>query len=321
MNSALAADRVAIDAVEDPELTEILAKSFTLPILVALEGRSETAIQADIDAETRKLTGLMRSLGYLDARIETKGSLTAEDPLRFQPVPGPLYRIGWIRIDGLPAPTPEPLKDGLNDFIFTEVGKNATRQVLENIADGILFQLREASYGKATVAAPDISLDRGNRSVGLVFNAQTGTPLAFGKVQVEGSFRISEAEAQTLVPFVPGDPYSKTAIDALLSAFEQTDQFRRVRVDVLEDPDVSGRINVFVQLRDSVPDPNLLDESSGIGPTRLILTMLMIVVLECVRVTSIWSHTAVRRALMIPVILMVGVSGVMALERIYDFLS
>lgn len=317
---ALAADRVVLEPVDDPELARVLSGNFTLPMLVDLEGQTEAEVATAIDAEVQKLTGLLRSLGYLEGRVEMTGSATEEDPLRLVPVPGLLYRIGWIRVDGLPSPTPDPLRQALNAYIAQEVGKDATRNVLDRITSGVLFELREASYGKATVASAEIRMDDAMRTAGVIVNAEPGPSLSFGEVRFTGSYRIDNAEAQEFVAFGAGDPYSKTTIDQLHADLEDTGMFRRIRVELVDAPNAVDTVDVAVELRDRPPDPDALEESSGIGPTRLMITMFMLVLLECLRVTSYWSFPAVRYAVLSPVILMISVSGLMILNRLIAFL-
>ncbi len=317
-HGATAASRVMVEPVQEPELASILAERSTLPLLLDLA--EEVDIAAEITAEIRRMTNIMVSLGYLEARIYTDGDATEESPLRLKPVPGRLYRVGWIRVDGLPSEMPENLTLGLNLFSSETVGKNATKEVMRDITRGVLFQLRESAYGMASVADPIISVDPQTRTAGVVVSVQPGTQLLFGEVTFRDSTQVANAQVQALVPFESGSPYSITAIDALQTALERSNLFRRVRIELADEPNATGHIDVIVQLRDRAPDPVALAQSSGVGPTRLIVTMLMIVLLECVRVTSYWSHTAVRRALSTAVMLMIGVSGLMILERLYGFL-
>ena len=320
-HSATASNRVILETVQDPELATILERSFTLPMLIDLKGQFYPDLVAELDAEVRKLTGILVSLGYLDARIEFTGNATIENPLRFLPVPGQPYRLSWLRVDGLPSEVQEKLKPALVMISSKIAGKTATQEVLRTIVRGVLFELGEASYGWATAASPEIRVAPNSLTAGAVVVVQPGPSLRLGEVHVSGSLQMDKTQAKLLVPFKAGEPYSETAINSLQTAFEKTNLFRRIRIEPAKELNSEGQIDLYVRLRDIAPDPNALAESSGIGPTRLVLTMLMIVLLECVRVTSLWSHASVRVAFSVAVVLMVSVSVFMVLERLYSFLK
>jgi outer membrane protein assembly factor BamA len=309
-----------IEPVEDAELGLILGNSFTLPLLLNLEDQTGVDLTTEVAAEVQKLTGIMYARGYLEARVEVTGEGTQADPFRFLPVPGQLYRIGWIRIDALPEAAPEKLQLELGYFTNTKIAAIVRQEVLREIEKGVLFQLHEASYGNAVVEETEITIDPETKTAGVVVTVQPGAPLTFGRVSFSGSYHSDDSSLQDLVSFATGDPYSETKLNALQGALTDTNLFRRIRIDMVEAPDNDGQMDINVELRDSTPDPDVLDATSGKGPRRLIVTMFMIVLVECLRVTSYWGDVTFRRAMLVPVILMIGFSVLMIGDRLYDFL-
>lgn len=318
---ALSQSRVVLEPTKDPALSEILQNSFTLPLLIDQPSLSEADLAFEIEAERNKLEMQLRGLGYLDARVQTTGDASVDDPLRLKPVPGELYRVGWIRIDGLPQDVSDDMKNALKSLSAGQAGNTATQEVVESIRSGVLYQLREASFGMASVVAPELKTEPLTRTAGIVLAVEPGVPMVFGNVVFDGSFRVEDIEARAFVPFLAGDPYRRSDLDALENALEATNAFRRIKVELADVPNAEGQFDVHVELRDRTPDPERLASRSGMGPALLILTMLMIALREGVRVTSLWSSRPLRRGLAVSVAALAGASGLVILQRLIVFLA
>lgn len=319
---AVAGDRVLLDPVQDPELSALLEQNFSLPMLVNPAGAPVALDEAEIEAEQRRLTGLLKAFGHLDARVTTRGDGTEASPLRFAPVPGPLYRIGQISFffEGVAPGTPDELLQTLALFRSEYLGKVAAEDILEQMADFVELHLRERSYFQAAVEVFPLRTDPDSGTAAISVAIAPGDPVAFGSVHFTGSFRMDDEQAQALVPFEPGDPYTASAVESLYASLDQTGMFRRIRIETAQAPDDRGRVDVEVDLRDIAPDPAALAQTGGDGPMLLLLTMFMLVLMESIRVTSLWSHAVLRRAISIPVIVMVVTSCRIVFERLHDFL-
>lgn len=316
----VAADRVVLDPVPDnAALSGILGSAFTLPLLFGIEGQSRADLDAEVAAEAARLAGILRSSGFLEARIDLSGTATPEDPLRFAPVPGPRYRIGGIRVEGVPREA-DAAKGVLDALVSRSEGATATREALDGLTNGIVHELREASYANAAIGDIGFDFDRQNGIAGLTLTVDAGLPFRFGHVTFRGSYRVADSETMALVPFRPGDPYSVSATDALWAALDQTGRFSRIRIEHKADPESAGVMDLDVRLWDKPESPDKTEVLSGAGPRRLVLTILMLVLLESFRVTTLWSDRYVRRFLIIPSSVMLAGSAIVLADRFYGFL-
>lgn len=315
-----AQDPVVLDPVPDnAALSGILASAFTLPLLFGIEGQSRADLDAEVAAEATRLAGLLRSFGFLEARVNLSGSATPEDPLRFAPVPGPRYKIGRIRVEGVPRDAGAALAV-IGTLVSRSEGATATRAVLDELTNGIVHELREASYANAATGEIGFDFDRQSGIAGLTLRVDAGLPFRFGQVAFRGSYRVAESETMKLVPFRPGDPYSVSATDALWTALDQTGKFSRIRIEHKADPKSAGVMDLDVRLWDKAEFPDRIEALSDVGPRRLALTILMLILLESFRVTTQWSDRYIRRFLIIPTSVMLAGSAIVLAERLYRFL-
>jgi outer membrane translocation and assembly module TamA len=316
---AKADTRVLVAQTADAEMDVILAQNLTLPLLLDTPELAEQDLSREIEAEARKMSALLQAYGYLTARVEVSGSTTDADPLILTPLTGNLFRIGWIRVDGISSVAPA-VKRSIEAFIDAKVGEKATTKRLDLIRAGVVSALRNGSYGHAVVPFPDVAVEPRTSTAGMSLIVQPGESLTFGNTYFTGSFRMKSAEAAAFVPYQIGEPYTGEAIEALRAALEDTNRFRKVRIKLVATPNPAGQTDIHVDLRDRAPNVIELARSSGIGPMLLILTMLMIVSMECLRVSPFWSSRALRRIVTLTSISMISVSVPVIVMRLAGFL-
>lgn len=309
------AELAILDQVPDQEIAILLDRNFTLPLVLGSTAMSDPVRQDLIAAEVARLTTLLTSRGFLEARLETSGTAIEGDPIRLHPVPGPLYRFGEIRIEGLP-PNPDPaLIKALDALRSGQTGAPALRTTIDELGRDILYTLRQASYADAALSDVAFDLDRPAVTADIVVTIDPGLPSHFGRVRFDGSLRMQDADAQDLVPFQPGDPYSLTAIDALRRSLDQTGTFRRIRIEAQADPEEPDVIHLSVHLRDQA-DPPKIDSP----PLFLLATILFLAGIQIVRMTAHWSNSELRLRLLVPAVLLLGGTAVEVGHRLYVFL-
>ncbi len=309
-----------ITETREPEIDTILNSSLTIPLLLERPFAEGTDLSLAIKAETERLTETMKSLGYLSARIEVHGAGTRDDPLVFTPHPGDLYRVGAVRIGGLEQISSQTAIAAIRGLISSHVGTVAKAETLELLGDEILFVLRDASYGFASLSAPEMVVNPRTKTTTVVYTAELGDPLVLGSTIFTGSFKISDAEVAALVPYRFGAPYSPLRIEALRSALEDTNHFRRIRIALAATPGSAGVTDVHVDLADRPPAAPELARSSGLGPGLLALALMMIVLMEATRVTSLWNHAVLRNVMTSASLLMVTIAVPVVILRLLTFM-
>lgn len=308
------ADTAILAPPADAGLASLLERNFTLPLVLGtLPGTaSDTDRRNAITAEVARLTALLRSRGYLDARIETSGSGTDDDPLRLIPRPGPLFRLGQIRVEGLP-----PRLSARIEWLWTSrQGTVALQSTVDRISRGLLYELRQASHAGAALRDPAYALDRQAGLADLTLTVDPGPPMRFGTVLFHGSPRMDDATAQGFVPFRPGDAYSLTAIETLRDALDRTGRFRRIRIEQDTPADAAGVVNLSVRLWDRALLP-----AEGVQPRVLLFTILVLAMVQAVRMTPHWADRSVRVLMTTPAILLLAGAALEVADRLRSFLA
>lgn len=310
------ADPALLEPVADRGIAVLLERNFTLPFSLASAPRTAEERQALIAAEVARLTAVLVARGYREARIETSGRATEDDPVYLRPVPGPLYRFAGIRILGLPAQMPPDLAEAVEALQSGRIGTPLLGSAVDDLTRGLLYALRQASYGNAALGTVAFDLDRQTGGATFVLTVDAGLPLRFGAVRFLGSLRMTDEEGQALVPFRAGDPYSVTAIEGLHRALYERDMFRRIRVETVADPDRPGTVDLNVRLRDKAGLPPVASQ-----PWLLLSTILYLAVMQTLRMTAAWSNTGLRRLMIGTAILLLAGSAVEVAQRLYGFLN
>lgn len=301
----MAADLAILEPAPDRALTETLNASFTLPLVFGIDGQTPDDMAADmaddIDAERRKLAGVMTALGYLQARVDLSGSGTPDDPLRFTPVPGPLFSIRTIRFDGLPL-QPDPTVLAATEALADRgTGRIALADVFDNLRRGVVFALKEAAYATASVRRVDTTLDPATQLADIVVTVDPGPRLTFGKVSFRGSFRMNDTQLSALVPFKSGEPYKGTAVSALRKALDQSGTFRRIRIEETVQPETPGMIDLSIRLWDKADADRGKFQSFWLIPTIVVLILI-----EAVHAVSPSLGKSLRGLSIFLVVMMVG---------------
>ena len=310
------ADPALLEPAADRAITQLLERNFTLPLSLAGAARTAEERQALVAAEVARLTAVLVARGYREARIETWGRATEDDPVHLRPVPGPLYRFAGIRILGLPAQMDHELSEAVEALQSGRIGTPLLGSAVDDLTRGLLYALRQASYGDAALGNVAFELDRQTGGATLVVTVEAGMPLRFGAVRFLGSMRMTDEEGQALVPFRAGDPYSVTAIEALHRALYERDMFRRIRVETVADPERPGIVDLAVRLRDKADLPPVASQ-----PWLLLSTILFLAALQTLRMTGAWSNTGLRRLMIGAACLLLAGSAVEVAQRLYSFLT
>jgi len=276
---AYCGELVVLEPVNDPGLASLLQQNLTLPLIFDNDILGRIDLEAEVTAEVIRLTDLLVQQGFLDAQIDVSGKGTEGDPLRMRPVLGPQYRIGGIRINQSAQPIDPVLRAALDNLILGYVGVTATDGALREVREKILLELQQASYADAVVTSEVLISDQEVGIADLLVFADPGNAFRFGRIEVEGSYRVDDSVAMGLASFRPGDAYSPTVIDDLRNALEQTGKFRRVRIEIEQDPSEAGLVNLRVILRDRAP----ADSGVTVGGYWIVVAIVTLVGLESVR--------------------------------------
>jgi translocation and assembly module TamA len=111
-----------------------------------------------------------------------------------------------------------------------------------------LTALREAGYPDAAVGERTVLVDHATELVEPTFRFSAGTPALLGRVRASPEGVISDALAQRMRPWIPGDRYRPDYLRRLRRAAARTGAFAGVTTELAPQADAQGRRDVILTL-------------------------------------------------------------------------
>ncbi|WP_428686621.1 hypothetical protein, partial [Roseibium sp.] len=245
----------------------------------------------------------------------------AFDEVRLHPEPSLQYRIGWVRLIGLPAGLPDKSLTDLDDLAAVYVGRTATRELIENLTAGIAWNLRQASYEAAEILQIDETTEPEYRTVGLTVTLVPGPAVRIGGVRFVGSAKASMFAQVASEIVAEGTLYSITSTERLRTLLQRSGLFRQVRISVSDTPTSDGSSDVIVELQDRPPPDHVSLAATGFGLTISLVTMVLIIVKEVVGAAMKSTHRPTVQLLTLIVVISYAVCLSMLLNRLYQMIA
>ncbi|WP_448586461.1 autotransporter assembly complex protein TamA [Thermaurantiacus sp.] len=189
-------------------------KAAISPLELANRLRGDRTLLADLLAAEGWFRPEIRETIEADGR---DGDVTA---VRIAVDPGPRYRWREIAIEPVPPEAPELAAE----FLLTPGAPIRLAEVTEAEA---AYQLRlaDAGYPFAELGPRDIVLDDAMATGDYLLTGRLGPRVVFGRVRLEGFQPFSDAHAQRIARFRPGDPFSGALLDDYRRALVATRLF------------------------------------------------------------------------------------------------
>jgi len=280
---------VRLEPVQDQALNQTLQNAFVLPMMPEQLAGTEAERARLLEAEIRRLRDLLHSIGYLDAEIDLLSASHSDEDVRLLPVPGDLFRIGWVAMSGLPDGLPPDSVDDLENFAATFVGLSVTRDNLDRMEAGLVWRLRDAAHAHAEIVQTVKQTEPELKTAGILINLDPGPAVRVGKIQFLGSRHTDILEPLVAFVIKEGDPFSASAMEELHALLEKTDLFSRIEIELAPVNEVTGYTDLEVNLVEKPAEAKPLDFQTRSGPALAIFTMLLILLRECVAGTK-WSR-------------------------------
>jgi translocation and assembly module TamA len=264
---ALAADpmpyTLTIVATGDAVIDQAIADASQLAGLRERAPVGPFAMIARAESDARRFDTVLRSFGYYDGRIQVRiaGSptddpallpllegLPATPPVAVEVAidPGPLYRLGVVRLDGIvPA--------GARAVFDLEPGEPARAREVLAAGEAVLRALREDGFALAQVPPPDAVVDHDTRTMDVVYLADPGPQLALGAVSITGLDRLREDYVLRRLGLSPGEPYRPTRLEAARRDLLAGGVLAWARLTPGTQPDAQGRLPLTLEVAERPP--------------------------------------------------------------------
>lgn len=232
--------KIGLEHVTEHALQETFVHSFNFPPggLIQPNGAQ------DQEAETVRLTRLMQALGYLDAQMQTATGSDGQ-PLLL-PVPGRLYDLGYVAVDGISGALPEFLQTNLRLRTERHLGGPARADTIADIRRDVLRVFQESRFPTPAVLAVDIRKYPSTMLAGLHISVEPGLQARFGEVILVEDGSLSEMGPAV---HLSGSPYDPAAIDDLRTDIQESGRFRRISVSVQPREDDPALVDIVAELK------------------------------------------------------------------------
>lgn len=150
-------------------------------------------------------------------RVETlrpDGALPDPVPVSVAVEPGPLFRFGTVRVDGLPESAMTAENEKALDLADWELATGAeARSGAILAAEGRLVEFwRQRGHPKASVPTREIVADHRARTVDVRLAVEPGPAARLGTAEISGAERMDPGFVRYLTGIRPGEPYDPDAI-------------------------------------------------------------------------------------------------------------
>ena len=218
------------------------ARSDTVRLKTVLEsyGYYQSAVTATIDEAPLTSADLSDKLAAMPAGKEAAVVVSY--------VPGPLYHLGKITLEGdLP-----PAMHGLLDL---HTGQPAVAADVIGAGTRLLRGLQDKGYAFAKVEAP-VAYERPDaRELDVTYTVATGKTAHFGAIEVTGLQHTERSSVLTRLGMHSGDPYSADAIDKARRNLLAMGVFGTVVVSIPPAPSSDGSVPVTFRLTERKRHP------------------------------------------------------------------
>lgn len=278
-----------------PEKTDFVERFRALSTIEALDGGDETVPQlaARARADEDLLVEVLRAYGYYSGEVirQLSGGRRGSDPerrtgdaeqepqVRFDVLPGALYRFGKVDLGDL-ASVPEPQFSELAaTFEIAPGDPIRTDRIPQEITD-LRLKLGESGYPFAEIAEPFLLIDHARKEGDLSVPVKPGGQYVFGGVVSDDPTFLSGRHLARIARFEPGETYQASL---------QADLRRAVLATGLVSTAVIAPREVRAPT-DSEPGEVALDVSLERAPLRTVSGAIGYGTEEGIRLEAGWEH-------------------------------
>ena len=230
------------------------ARGDTVRLKTVLEsyGYYNSAVTATIDGEALTSADLVDKLAALPAGKDATVVVAY--------IPGPLYHLGKITIDG-------DLPEGMRGLLPLHTGQPAIAADVLAAGTRLLTALQDGGYAFAKVDVGEAELLPDSHELDVPIHVQTGAVARFGAINVKGLQRTRLPAVLSRLEIHAGDPYSAQALDRARRNLLAMGVFGIVEVSVAKVADADGTVPVTFSVTERKRHAVVLDGrySSDLG--------------------------------------------------------
>jgi hypothetical protein len=229
-------------AIVPPDFRAILDQSTNLPEVLG-DADIRRALRAgerpaEVVLEEARLNELLTALGYLDAELSIEAPVLepgGNGALRVNINPGPFYVIGPVEIS-VEGAADSTLADRLEDAALFAGGQPAKNDILAEVRNRIEWQAAESGFPFAEIVRAGFEPDSASATARLSIAVVPGVAAVFGRTDVSDVPADLKDATLALTPYSPGDPFTRSAFDAMRAALNDLPHVSRTDLDIRPGP-------------------------------------------------------------------------------------
>jgi len=257
---------VSADGATDENFSALLPRLGSRPGNALYTNRYYNPVR--VAEDRRRVLTYLQSKGYFDARVDEPDVAVDEAKrqvtIKITYDKGRRYTLASVGFQGAPAGT-EPTLDGR---VTARPGEEYDLETLRVVRYDMAQDLQRAGFGHARVYVRTY-VDRAAHTIRVVYFADAGPPTKIGKIDVEGTRKVDEADVRARLGLAPGEPYTLSRKEKAELDLYDTGAFAGVVVESTADvetylgdvPDSGGVIPPERVGRDGTLLPRALSET------------------------------------------------------------
>jgi translocation and assembly module TamA len=221
------------------------------------------ALLTRAESDAARFDRVLRSFGYYDGLIDTLiAGRSSNDPALLEILedlpptpavsvtvtidPGPLYRLGLVRLDLMQFEGSAPA-NVRSAFALTP-GEPARAATVLAAGQAVLDALQEDGFALAQVPPPDALVDHNTRTMDVVYTAEPGPHVTIGAISIIGLTGLREDAVRRRLGLTPGEPFSPSRLEAARRALLSSGVLAWARLTPGTVPDVNGRLPLTLEV-------------------------------------------------------------------------
>ncbi len=241
--------RVEIRGVENDKLRAALRSASDLIALREKPPATMNLLQRRIDKDVARLTEVLLSQGYYDAKVASRSDETVKPVQVILDVSlGEIYKLARVEV----RDASEKSAGVLDWPEFAELPAKAGQPVkAQQVLDGekrLVRILKKRGYPRPEVTKRTVEIDRAAHSAQVTYRVVPGPQGRFGPTKVGGLESIEESFVRDRIPWKEGDVFNGDLINKLEESLRKSSLFSLVKVVTAKELNPDGTISTDITL-------------------------------------------------------------------------
>lgn len=242
---------VSISGIKDSGLIELLRSVSDSIERIDYPPPTRLLLEDMARDDTDKMEKVLRARGFYTGMVTSKVKEKKNKyEIIFSVTTGRLFTLKTISIIPVKKSSETDAKLPSPAVIGLEEGQPGTAKSIINAEDKLLSLLRDQGYPFAKISDRKVIVDYATRTMEVIYQADSGERMVFGKSNISGLVNIHEDYVMNLIPWKEGEVYSPKLMQKFRDRLSRAGIFSIVQVSHRPQPPEDGRLAIEVKLQE-----------------------------------------------------------------------